>query len=363
MKRRIICLLALLITAALLLVRLPGTVERLPGVQRGERELLRIWMISAPGGGQAWLTQTLRGYERAHPGVMTYLRTVTAEELTRPDAVLPDVVLYMPGDLTNPDAFAPLAGELAADEALLRCGRWRGQQLGLPLCWSGYVLVISAALDPTQAATPAPTTLLGKPAVTEAPSPTCTPGFPLAAAAKFPEPLQAPAGAALFALALMPDVCPALPENFGMLSTAEVYQRYLSGKCPAAMLTGGQLVALEGLAADGKAPAFRVMAPETVITDQVWLGSVVQGASPHAAELLGWLTARDAQKLLADQGLHPAQSSLRLYAAGAPALLDRAAERSLTAINAYIPAEDVLRAARRAFQGDCTLDEALLPLI
>ena len=62
------------------------------------------------GGGESWLRACLKEWEAAHPGVMTYLRAVSAEELVREDAVLPDILLYTPGDLTTPEAlFTPLS--------------------------------------------------------------------------------------------------------------------------------------------------------------------------------------------------------------------------------------------------------------
>lgn len=363
MNRRIVCILALAVTAVVLLVQ-PGAPQKgLPGVDDADRELLRVWVVSAIGGGQAWLTSALRSYEREHPGVMTYLRSVQAEELTAMDAVLPDLVIYMPGDVTDPSLFAPLSGAFEADEALLRCGRWQGRQMAVPLCWTGYLLAVSASLDPS-APTPAPTALLGRPAVTQSAATTPSPGYPLTAANQTDEALQAALGAPLFALCLLPEVRPSLPASFGTFTQAEVYQRYLASSCASAVLTGGQVLALEGLAAAGKAPAFRVMAPDTVITDQVWLGSIPKSASPLAAELLGWLTGQTSQRLLSAQALHPASSALRLYPVGAPALLlDRAAARSLTAINAFIPREDVHISADQAFRGLISLDEALLPLI
>ena len=157
-----------------LLIRKTTHATPLPSLSAAERTLLRIWILDAPGGGQSWLKQQLRQYEKQHPGVSTYLRTVSAQELIDPDVILPDIVLYMPGQITQPEAlFMPLSGSTVARDGLLRaellrCGRWQGNQYGLPLCWGGWVLAIDSALEPEQAVTPAPTTLLGKPAMTAA---------------------------------------------------------------------------------------------------------------------------------------------------------------------------------------------------
>ena len=171
--RRLLILLALVLTGLLIFV-LPAALRaspRVPGLTETERTLLRIWVVSSPGGGQSWLTSQLRAFEKQHLGVTTHLRTVSAEEALAADAVLPDVILYMPGDFTDPSAiFAPVTADDALSESLLRCGRWQGQQMALPLCWGAWVMAIDGALEPENATTPAPTTLLGKPAATAAPT-------------------------------------------------------------------------------------------------------------------------------------------------------------------------------------------------
>ena len=166
MKKRILAATALLLFlgGCFLAWRHMG-VQAVPGLTGKQRTLLRIWTVGSPGGGQAWLKQQLRAFEKANPGISAWVRTVAAEDLSNPENVLPDVVLYMPGDLTDPDTlFLPLAGEVVTRdgllrEELLRCGRWQQAQYGLPLCWGGWVLAIDAALEPGAAFTPAPTTL------------------------------------------------------------------------------------------------------------------------------------------------------------------------------------------------------------
>lgn len=362
--RRTICLLALLMIAALLLVQLPAPSGLLPGARQPQRQLIRIWAISAPGGGMAWLKQALRHWEGMQPGRHTYLRQVTAEELLDEQTVLPDVILYMPGDLTNPSAFVPLTGTQQADEALLRCGRWQGAQVGLPLCWGGYVLAISSKLEPGTASTPAPTTLLSRPAATADALPSPTPPYPVEAARGMGDPLQCPRSAAMFALTqLLPAQRPTLSQDFASLTIAEVYTRFLAGKCASAILTTGQAVALENRIRAGDAPACRMMTADEIITDQVWLASLTRETDSSAADLLAYLVSTDAQRQLAAQGLHPVRSTLCLYAEGTPAAVQRAAMHGLTAINAFQSSEDVARAAWQAFSGQSSLDAALLPLL
>ena len=359
-------LLALALTALLLFLAW-GLAQRetspmLP--QASERSLLRVWVTSSVGGGTAWLREQLKAWEKQHPGVMTYLRTVSPEEAVEEGAVLPDVILYMPGDFTAPqDIFAPLSGAMPAREALLRAGRWQGEQYGLPLCWGAWVLAVDGALEPEMASTPAPTTLLGRPAVTASPQATPTPGFPVEAANQAEVPLQAPQGASLFALSQLMQHKPRIPENFALLPSAEVYSGFRARRYASAMLTTGQITAFSSLTSAGKGFPFRVMVPEEVITDQLWLGSAVQGAAEEAASLLAFLTGQEAQKALSAQGLHTVRDDLRLYASGTEAQVEAAGARSLTAINAYVPAEDAASAAWRVFEGRENLSEALMGII
>lgn len=342
----------------------------LPGLDSKKRTLLRIWVVDAPGGGTSWLHAQVKTFEKQHKGVSTYIRQVSAEELSDPDALLPDIVLYQPGNLTDPQAlFLPLSGEVVGTdsailhEALLRCGRARGRQYGLPLCWSAWVLALDGALAPESICTPAPTTLLGKPASTDMPSATATPGYPLAAASQADCALQSPGGAALFTLGLMLDAPPPLPDFFGTLTAAETYSAFQKRQCASAMLTTGQATAFSALVSGGGGFPFRIMTADEIITDQVWLGSITPDAADAAALLLSWLAGRDAQQALSSQGLFSSRADLTLYATGFSTEVEQAARKGLSAINAFLSPETVKDAAWQFFQGRATLDEALTPLL
>lgn len=179
------------------------------------------------------------------------------------------------------------------------------------------------------------------------------------------EAVQCAPGAGLFTLSLLLETGtrPSLPESFSTMRSSAVYQRYQSGQCASALLTTGQAVALDALIAAGSAPPTRYLLPSEVITDQVWLGSVVRGGSDAVAELLAFLTGDVAQKLLSTQGLQPALPSLRLYAEGVPAGMARAAARGLTVVNAYVSPQDTTQSAWQVYQGNQTLRDALLPLL
>ena len=359
---------AALAVLALLFFTLPAvlrTPERIPGLEAQDRTLLRIWIAGSPGGGQAWLTSQLRKWEKQHPGVMTYLRSVSAEEALAPQAVLPDVILYMPGDFTAPqELFTPLTGAASIREELLRCGRWRGAQYGLPLCWGAWVMAIDSALEPGSAVTPAPTTLLGRPAATQPPSDEPQ-AYPLEAACKAECPLQSPGGTALFALQclLSPEERPALPESFAQQSAAEVYAAFQARRCATAMLTTGQATAFSSLVSGGKGFPFRIMVPGEIVTDQVWLASLTEGAPPEAAKLLAFLTGEEAQQAMTAQGLHTVRDDQHLYAAGFSCEVEQAADRALSAVNAYLPQVEAASAAWQAFQGQIGFSQALLPLL
>lgn len=365
LKRRLVCLTALLLTALAAWSFLHTPTREMPPLPAGEkRQLLRIWLVSSPGGGESWLRACLRQWEKQHPRTMTYLRSVTPVDASAPDAALPDIVLYMPGDFTSPqDVFTPLVIPGPVLEPLLRAGRWQDAQYGLPLCYAAYALAIDSTLEPGQAAfTPAPTTLLGRPAATVQPSSAPSPAYPLDAALQAELPLAAPRGAGLFTLcSLLPEARPPLPSPLS--DPAGAYALFRQRQAATAILTTGQLTALEGLHHAGKAFPYRVMTPQEVITDQVWLASLTQGASAAAAELLAYLASPAAQKLLSQQGLYASHQAVKLYAAGTGDAIERAAARSLTAINAYVPAQDVQTSAWQVASGLIPLQEALLPLL
>lgn len=320
--------------------------EALPGGQAAQRHLVRIWVCSSVGGGESWLRSCLKKWEKQHPEVMTFLRSVTVEEISRDGAVLPDILLYTPGDVTEPEKlFSALGGLSGLREQLLRAGHWQGKQYGLPLCYGGYAVAIDSEAEPHLAATPAPTTLLGRPAATQVPD-APTPGLPGGVT------LLAPKGCGLFTLTTLAEK----PNVEGTLTGAEVFARFRGRQARAALLTTGQITALNGVF------PFRVLTPSEVITDQVWFASLFPGADDAAAQLLACLVQPESQRLLSVQGLFTVREDLHLYATGTQASMEAAA-RTLTAINAFAPQADVEAAAWQVYQGRTSLEEALLPLL
>lgn len=362
MRRCLLCVAALGLTLALCLTLMGRDTERetLPGARLPQRRQVRVWTLGAIGGGTSWLKSALRAYEKEFPGAMTYLREASVEELSSPDAPLPDLVIYLPGDVSDPSAFSPLSGEINAEEALLRCGRWEGRQMAAPLCYGGYVAAISETMEQSAVQTPAPTPLLGLPAPTGTINATATPGYPVQAEGR----LQIASGPGMLAAAqVLLGARPPLAENLGVPSQAEVYAGLLAGTWPAAVLTTGQAVALEARMRASAGPACRFLVPEEVITDQVWLASVPHGAEGEGGALLAFLLSDKAQKLLSSQGLQPVRRSLRLYAQGVSAQVAASGARGLYAVNAYWPRERVAAACRRVLEGQESWADAIAPLL
>lgn len=339
MARRIIrCLLsvaALLAAAALLMIS--GNQAPTAGLSGDARTLLRVWLIHAPGGAAKWVDAQMSAYERHHPGTLIYLRQVSPEELRAPEAILPDIVLFMPGDVQAPESlFSPLTSDAPLFAGLLSGAQRQGETYALPLCWGAWALAVDAAYDDQPATTPAPTTLLGRPAATASPEATAAP-FPLEKANAADCPLLSPGGCALSALrAIFADqTMPRLTADFAQLTPDAVYQRFRARQCASAMLTTGQLTAFSDVTSAGKGFAFRVMTAKTVATDQVLLGAIAREAQPEAADLLAFLTSRGVQEQLARQGLFSAREDLALYPVGWAAEIEQAARREITMLEAF----------------------------
>jgi len=125
-KKIIICALSvlLLILSGVLAFYLHGQNRPIAGLSGDNRTLLRVWMLHSPGGAARWVETQLSAYERQHPGMLIYLRQVSADELTAEESLLPDVVLYRPGDITDPDGlFLPISGDAPIFAGLLSGGR------------------------------------------------------------------------------------------------------------------------------------------------------------------------------------------------------------------------------------------------
>lgn len=349
-KKIIICALSvlLLILSGVLAFYLHGQNRPIAGLSGDNRTLLRVWMLHSPGGAARWVETQLSAYERQHPGVLIYLRQVSADELTAEENLLPDVVLYRPGDIPDPDGlFLPISGDAPIFAGLLSGGR----QVAYPLCWGAWVLAVDSAYDPQTAATPAPMTLLGRPSSTL--SPEQTPAlFPLEKADAANCPLLSPGGCALYALReiFVNQAYPRWTNDFAQQPSDTVYQRFREQKCASAMLTTGQVVAFSGLTSAGKGFPFRVMVGRTVTTEQVLLSSICAGAQDGAADLLSFLVSRGAQEQLVHQGLFSVREDLALYPSGWAAEVEQAARRAIVMPDAFQSDEALRQKAWQDFR-------------
>ena len=347
----LICLLCAAV--AVWAVRMTPPASPLPGTS--DRRLIRLWTVSAPGGGMAWLKERLAAWGKTHPDVSVYLRRISPQEANQPENVWPDAVLWMPGDFSSPEAFTPLKTDAPMLPSLMRCGQSRMEQYALSLCWEGWAVAVHGEYLDTPAATREPAALLGRPAATEAP-PQTAPSFPEKARAA-EAPLLWASGGGLFTLRQMIPDPPPMPDASG-LTQEQVYQRFRNKQCASALLTTGQITALQSISVP-----LMTLTPHEVVTEQVWLASLCKDACPEAAELLSFLASAASQQTLSQQGLFTARDDLKLYASGMHAAVESAAGNALTAPNAFLPAEQVQSAAWQAYQGDVPLEEALLPML
>lgn len=316
--RRASLLLSLLLTAALLylLPGLMGPVDAGDDNRMDERlrparmRTLTVWLM--PGGvdDRKLLGEACAAFEKEQPGVRVFLRTVTAEEWTAGDAVLPDVALLATGSLTIPEqVLLPLTGmgETAAS------GRSGGTDYAVPLWLEANVLSLPAEwTSSTPLAAPAQTPLPGL----ASPAPQETEDGWLAAEdlpwRRLLEPgaLALPQGVALQQLLFL---CPAQIRNelaaLGRQEASEDAQAYVC-------TLGEHLSAVRG--GEGRAACLLMPA----VSDRARYGALCRD-SEEARAFLRFLAAEAWQARAAETGMIPAQQ----HAEPSDALVRAAVER------------------------------------
>lgn len=160
-NRRTSALCCLLLAAALLCA-LPSLLVSLSS-QGGERmaerlrpkttQMLTIWLISDAAESKKHLNEQIALFEKQNAGVRVYLRRADAEELFTDGAVLPDVVLFSPGVITDPArALLPIdATHVGCASDGLTAGRSAGVQYAVPLWYAPSVLAVPSVFFPTEA--------------------------------------------------------------------------------------------------------------------------------------------------------------------------------------------------------------------
>ncbi|NLV57879.1 MAG: hypothetical protein GXY67_03830 [Clostridiales bacterium] len=160
MNRRTSALCCLLLTAALLIAlpSLPGSLPRQDGQRMAEHlrpaktQPLILWILSDPTVSGSYLSRQIALFEKEKPGVRVFLRKADAIELTAPEAVLPDVLLFGPGAFGQPSRILlPLSADMGLSPAMLLAGQSAMIQYALPLWLAPSVLAVPSALLPSQA--------------------------------------------------------------------------------------------------------------------------------------------------------------------------------------------------------------------
>lgn len=186
--RRGAVLSALLLTA-LLLCLWPGLLKglwteednRMAGDLRpARRRDMTLWWIPGETGDQRCVSRLCTRLEKETPGLRVFLRRADAAELTAPDALLPDAVLFGTGDVANPEQlFLPLT--LSEDGGNLSSGKSGGKTYALPLWYEENVLSVPGGWleeDGVPSATVQPRSLLGQASATRPPEKGEAPSVP-----------------------------------------------------------------------------------------------------------------------------------------------------------------------------------------
>ncbi len=297
-----------------------------PGISAPETQLLRVWLIAENLSASSWLKRQAARFENEQGGVSVYLRTARAQELSQPESVLPDLIVFGPGAVKNPESlFLPLVGEFPLADGTQRAGRFKTMQYAMPICMDGYVLAFDPALTGAAASTPAPTPLLG---IGGAPSATPEPEKANTFDNLFASLSQTPRGkntaydfqcAQGMPLMLFSSLCggkrnfPAgsLPLGFGTASQDTALGDFLSSRCRAAMLPSRYL---RSLASNNK--PFALMMMPLKATDMYLAAGVVQGEGRDLAlKYLMMLLSPEGQQDLYPNGLMAVSQSVSLYGA------------------------------------------------
>ena len=314
---------------------------------RPERRVLRVWVCEGWTGSTAWLERQCALFERAHPGVNLRMRRAQPSELTDEGAVLPDVLLFAPGVLADPEPLlSPLHGELPVRAELAASGRWRGRQWGVPVAMGGYALLVNREgyPDPEQ-----PT--LDRQSLAAAARPAhgkqparyalqCAGGEVLA----HPAALLAQGGALRGG---WPQGIAALrggetlPHDFALCTPDKAYADFTARRAMALLGTQRDIRKFSALAETGKGFDFRVEPAQQAFTDQLLLAGILRGAEDSALEslcatLLRQLVGAEAQQALVAYGLFPVRSDVPGYDAEATPWLHAMAQ-SLAAEDIWVP--------------------------
>lgn len=112
-------ILAALLLTALLFYMMPSVARSLLSTDSNRMDerlrpprlrTLTVWLLPDGIDDRRRIARLCTAFEKEQKGVRVFLRTVTAEELTAPDAVLPDALLFGTGSVPDPRALLALEG-------------------------------------------------------------------------------------------------------------------------------------------------------------------------------------------------------------------------------------------------------------
>jgi len=319
MRKKIVPILCLLLTAlllALLVWQAPVLRKRFPInregsiVKQGWQGVLRVWVCQDwSSGTMAWLSKQASAFEKSHKGVHVSLRRVTADVWKNPDVVLPDLLIFSPGMIEEPEGFLyPLAGATNFYEEALRAGRWRGEQYAIPVSLGGYIVLVNEALWPEGTALSSPSGLKNQPRYALH----CAQNGGLAAMGGWGEGIDA---VRKFKL----------PQQFGQTTSDQAYSAFVSGSVAALICPVDTARKFAAREAAGKGFKFRVETQLSGFTDLILMAGRVRSTPDTArdslADQLLWaLTEPEAQKTITNYGMLPASTSVSHVGAETPTL-------------------------------------------
>lgn len=339
----------------------PSGTATLPGTGERQRTILRVWDVDGPTGSSAWLRAQCGKFEKIMPGLTVYLRSVPSSECFAPETVLPDVICFADGTFSTPEqVLAPLHGVESLSETFLQSGAMgRANSMPCPLRRSLGMLAVGDAYLPAAAATPVPTTLLGRAAATPQPDDSAAMP-PLGTLRKQSTPLAARGAGTVCAQRMAWRAATAAaraghdagrnshgidPGRSG-LSAADHRPMGIPGERHGTGTKRG----LPGLGAPGS----------TGSTDALCgVDSRSAAGSGSPAQLFDFHAA---QQELAQQHLFSVCEDVLLYFSSPWVDIERTVRQYGAPVNAFWPKERVENAARAAYQGTVELNMALTEL-
>lgn len=317
-----------------------------PGIHVPDARVLTVWVLGDDISGMGFLRNRSAAFEKANPGLRVYLRMADAAELTAADAVLPDVLVLGPGDVTAPETLLTPLVEDSLLSGALRAGRWQDRQYALPFAISGYVLAVDNAVIPatdiqqapipslwddqfrapdTQEDTPITPNVLPWDALAASFTPRTQQGKRKIAATYA---LQAPGGTPLMLLATLSESrqstldAPALPEDFMACTPKKAYSDFTAKSAHGVMLTLPQWRSFQALVSAGKGFAAQAYVPTFAFTDLYLAAGVIKASKKPETALafVKHLVSIDGQTALGKYGLLSVLPGMHLYGSDTPTL-------------------------------------------